>query len=183
MRRPNPLLWLYYQYGGRLPPSYRDWVRHDATCRTWLVRVLLRTIVWLAPIFAVLLVVLVAVGGSWSIALGAILLGVLVALRFTLANAMESVDARLVKYGFPPGHTTATSSALLTSTPIERTTCAILPLPSLLVRAAMPAQLFGFEEDGWRHLAPLRTRWCQGSLGIAQPGRPMLLTSAVRTEH
>jgi hypothetical protein len=111
VRRPNPLLWLYYQYGGRLPSSYRDWVLHDATSRTWLVRVLLRTVVWLAPIFAVLLVVLVAAGGSWPIALGSILLGVLVALRFTLANAMESVDARLVKYGFPPGHASATRRA------------------------------------------------------------------------
>lgn len=111
MRRPNPLLWLYYQYGGRLSSRYRDWVLHDATCRTWLVRVLLRTIVWLAPIFAVLLVVLVAVGGSWPIALGAILLGVLVGLRITLANAMESVDARLAKYGFPPGHASAARRA------------------------------------------------------------------------
>lgn len=111
MRRPNPLLWLYYQYGGRLPPRYRDWVLHDATSRTWLVRVLLRTIVWLAPIFATLLAILVAVGGSWPIALGSILLGVLVALRFTVANAMESVDARLAKYGFPPGHASATRRA------------------------------------------------------------------------
>ena len=111
MRRPNPLLWLYYQYGGRLPARYRDWVLHDATSRTWLVRALLRTVVWLAPIFAVLLVILVAVGGSWPIALASILLGVLVALRFTVANAMESVDARLVKYGFPPGHASATRRA------------------------------------------------------------------------
>jgi hypothetical protein len=111
VRRPNPLLWLYYQYGGRLPSRYRDWVLHDATSRTWLVRVLLRTIVWLAPIFALLLVILVAVGGSWPIALGSILLGVLVSLRFALVNAMESVDARLAKYGFPPGHASATRRA------------------------------------------------------------------------
>jgi hypothetical protein len=111
VRRPNPLLWLYYQYGGRLPSRYRDWVLHDATSRTWLVRVLLRTIVWLAPIFALLLVILVAVGGSLPIALGSILLGVLVSLRFALVNAMESVDARLAKYGFPPGHASAARRA------------------------------------------------------------------------
>lgn len=108
MRRPNPVLWLYFQYGGRLPERYRDWVLHDATCKTWLVRVLLRTVIWLAPVFAILLAVLVFAGGSWPIALGSILLGVLVSLRFALANAMESVDARLVKYGFPPGHASAT---------------------------------------------------------------------------
>lgn len=105
--RPNPVLWLYFQYGGRLPDRYRDWVLHDATCRTWLARMLLRTVVWLAPAFAALLVVLALVGGSWAIALGSVLLGVLVSLRFTLANAMESVDARLVRYGFPPGHASA----------------------------------------------------------------------------
>ena len=109
--RPNPIQWVGYAFGARLPDRYRDWVLHDATSRTWLVRVLLRTIVWLAPIFAVLLVILVAVGGSWPIALGSILLGVLVALRFTVANAMESVDARLVKYGFPPGHASAARRA------------------------------------------------------------------------
>lgn len=111
MKRPNPALWLYYQYGGRLPARYRDWVLHDATCRTWLVRALLRPIVWLAPVFAVLLTVLVLAGGSWPIALGAILLGVLVSLRLAVANAMESVDARLAKYGFPPEHASATRRA------------------------------------------------------------------------
>lgn len=111
MRRPNPALWLYFQYGGRLPDGYRDWVLHDATCRTWLVRVLLRTVVWLAPVFAILLAAVVLTGGSWPIALGAVLLGVLVSLRITLANASESVDARLVKYGFPPGHASAARRA------------------------------------------------------------------------
>ncbi len=108
MRRPNPVWWLYFQYGGRLPDRYREWVLHDATCRTWLVRMLLRTVVWLAPAFAILLTVLVLTGGSWPIALGSILLGVLVSLRLAVANAVESVDARLVKYGFPPEHGSAT---------------------------------------------------------------------------
>ncbi|OLF12905.1 hypothetical protein BLA60_06515 [Actinophytocola xinjiangensis] len=107
IRRPNPVLWVYYQFGGRLPGRYRDWVRHDATSRTWLVRVLLRVLVQLAPLFAVLLVVLSGLEGSWPIALGATLLGVLVSLRLAVANAQESVDARLAKYGFPQGHATA----------------------------------------------------------------------------
>ena len=104
MARPNPVLWLYFQYGGRLPARYRQWVLHDATCRTWPVRVFVRTLVLLAPAFIVVLVVLVRIGGQWPIALGAILLGVLVSLRFALADAMESVDARLARYGHPPGH-------------------------------------------------------------------------------
>lgn len=107
MTRPDPFRWLLFQYGARLPPRYRDWILHDATCPTWLPRVLLRTLVQLAPAFAVVLVVLLQFDGGWGIALGALLLGVLVSLRLTLANAAESVDGRLVRYGFPPGHGTA----------------------------------------------------------------------------
>lgn len=107
VRRPGPPRWVLFQYGVRLPDSYRDWVLHDATCRSWLARVLLRTLVQLAPAFAVVLVVLLQFDGGWAIALGALLLGVLVSLRLTLANAVESVDARLVRYGFPAGHASA----------------------------------------------------------------------------
>jgi len=107
MRRPNPLLWVLFQYGVRLPDRHRDWVLHDATCRTWLLRILFRTLVQLAPAFAVVLAVLLQFDGGWAIALGALLLGILVSLRLTLANAVESVDARLVRYGFPPGRGTA----------------------------------------------------------------------------
>ena len=107
MTRPGPLRWVLFQYGVRLPDRYRDWVVHDATCSTWLARVLLRTLVQLAPAFALVLVVLLRFDGGWAIALGALLLGVLVSLRLTLANAAESVDARLVRYGFPPGHASA----------------------------------------------------------------------------
>lgn len=107
MTRPNPIRWLLFQYGVRLPARHRDWVLHDATCPTWLPRVLLRTLVQLAPAFAVVLVVLLQFDGGWGIALGALLLGVLVSLRLTLANAAESVDARLVRYGFPAGYGSA----------------------------------------------------------------------------
>lgn len=107
MKRPNPVRWLCFQYGLRLPADHRDWVLHDATCRTWLLRVFLRTLVQLAPAFAVVLFVLLQIGGAWPVALGALLLGILVSLRLTLANAVESVDGRLMRYGFPPGHGTA----------------------------------------------------------------------------
>lgn len=107
MTRPDPVRWLLFQYGVRLPDHNRDWVLHDATCPTWLPRVLLRTLIQLAPAFAVVLLVLLRFDGGWAIALGALLLGVLVSLRLTLANAVESIDARLVRYGFPAGHGTA----------------------------------------------------------------------------
>ena len=38
MTRPDPIRWLWYALGGRLGPRYREWVLHDATCRTWRLR-------------------------------------------------------------------------------------------------------------------------------------------------
>src|SRR2546423_1031293 len=101
-RRPNPVLWLYFQYGGRLSPAYREWVLHDGTCRTWLLRALIRRLVQIAPIMAGLLLLLRGVfGGPWGLVLGSLLLGFLVFLRFGLAYASESVDARLTPYRYP----------------------------------------------------------------------------------
>lgn len=107
IRRPNPLLWLYYQYGGRLPAAYREWVLHDGICRTWMLRAAVRRLLQIAPILGVLLAILVVLGGSWPIALGSVLLGFLVLFRFALAYSAESVDSRLVRYGYPPGHASA----------------------------------------------------------------------------
>lgn len=108
MRRPNPFLWLYYQYGGRLPDTYREWVLHDSTARTWLLRVVLRALMRLAPILAGLALLLRAVlGGPWPLVLGSLLLGVLVYLRFVLTLAQDGTDSRLTRYGYPPGHATA----------------------------------------------------------------------------
>ena len=106
VKRPNPVLWLYFVYGGRLPDRYRDWVLHIATTPTWLVRAFGRGLTQLAPILLALLAAMVVFGGSWPIALGSTLLGFLVALRIILAFAQDNVDARLVQHGFPPGHGT-----------------------------------------------------------------------------
>ena len=107
-KRPNPLLWLYYQYGGTLPASYREWVLHDATSRTWFLRVVLRAFVQLAPIMAILVIILRGVfGGPWLLVLGSILLGVLVFLRIALTLAVQNVDSRLTRYGYPTGYATA----------------------------------------------------------------------------
>lgn len=107
-KRPNPALWVYYQYGGRLPQKYRDWVLHDATCRSWLLRVVLRGLVQAAPFLVGLYLALGFLGGAWGIAAAAILLGVLVGARIVLTSAADSVDARLVHYGYPSGHGSAT---------------------------------------------------------------------------
>ena len=103
--RPNPLRWLAYQYGRRLPARYRDWVLHDGTCRTWMLRVALRGLVQCAPAMAVLVLVLRGLlGGPWPLVAGSILLGVLVYLRFALTVAVDSVDSRLVRHGYPAGY-------------------------------------------------------------------------------
>lgn len=106
MNRPNPVLWVYYQYGGKLPERHRAWVLHDGTCRTWLLRVVLRGFVQAAPFLVLLYVGLGLLGGAWGIAAAAVLLGVLVGTRIVLTSATDSVDARLAHYGYPPGHGT-----------------------------------------------------------------------------
>jgi len=104
-RRPNPLRWLYFQFGGMLPARYREWVLHDATCRTWFLRLLLRGFVHMAPVIAVLILVLRGLfGGPWLLVLGSIVLGVLVYLRMLLTIAVDSIDSRLTRYGYPPRH-------------------------------------------------------------------------------
>lgn len=106
-RRPNPLWWVYYQYGGRLPDRYRDWVVHDVTCRTWLPRVFVRGLVMVAPVAAALFALLLWLGHSWPLAAGSLVLGVLVNLRYSLSYSEESTNSRLSRYGYPPGHATA----------------------------------------------------------------------------
>jgi Family of unknown function (DUF5313) len=101
IRRPDPALWLYYQYCGRLPDRYRDWVLWDGTCRTWMVRVVLRGLFLVAPIVAVMIGAVVVFGGSPVLALGSIVLGLLVSIRYSLSYSVESVDARLLRHGFP----------------------------------------------------------------------------------
>jgi hypothetical protein len=101
IRRPNPALWLYYQYRGRLPQRYRDWVLHDGTCRTWMVRVVVRGLFLVAPIVGLMIAAVVVFGGSPLLALGSIVLGLLVSIRYSLSYSVESVDGRLLRHGFP----------------------------------------------------------------------------------
>jgi hypothetical protein len=108
MRRPNPVLWLYYVYGGRLSERHREWVRYDGTCRTWLLRALARGLAQIAPIDIALFVGLLAFGISWPLAAGAVLLGILVSIRYALSYAVENVDTRLARHGYPAGHGSAT---------------------------------------------------------------------------
>lgn len=102
--RPNPLQWVRYAFGGRLPDRYRDWVLHDTTSRTWLWRFVLRVVVETLPLLIIGFVVLtlltpVPVGLTF----GALAIALVTSLYFTVTSADELTEARLVKHGFPPG--------------------------------------------------------------------------------
>lgn len=99
--RPNPYQWIRYAFGARLPDRYREWVLHDATCRTWLLRHAARLLVQVIPVVIVLLVLLLVLPGAWWVAPIALGLGVLVGTGFGLAVARESVEVRLGKQGYP----------------------------------------------------------------------------------
>jgi hypothetical protein len=44
--------------------------------------------------------------GSWPLAVGAVVLGLLGMLRYVLSYSVESVNSRLSSYGYPPGYGT-----------------------------------------------------------------------------
>ncbi|WP_214366858.1 DUF5313 family protein [Pseudonocardia sp. H11422] len=98
--RPGPLRWLWYALGAGLPPRYRTWVLHDATCRTWQLRHFARAFVQMSLVAVPVL--LVVPGPLWIRWVG-ILLGWLVALQYALFNMYESVEHRVLKAGYPAG--------------------------------------------------------------------------------
>lgn len=99
-RRPTVLQWLWYAYGGGLPRELAQWVLHDTTARTWVLRHLSRAVVQLLP---VLVVCLVAVPVSFGYRISAAGGGLLLALTFSLAYMTETTEHRVAKAGFRPG--------------------------------------------------------------------------------
>lgn len=97
--RPNPLRWLWYAVGGRLPEKHRSWVLNDVTGKTWMWRHAARASVMLAPLIFVWLLL----PGPLLLRLGLCLMAALVGYFYSLAYAEESGDGRLTKNGFPPG--------------------------------------------------------------------------------
>ncbi|SFD90662.1 hypothetical protein SAMN04487819_10519 [Actinopolyspora alba] len=96
--RPNPVLWLWYVYGGRLPERYREWVLHDVTCRTWALRHIARVFVQVSPGLLVLLLP----GPLWITAM-CVVGGLLMSLLYSTSSMVESCETRLVKHGYPLG--------------------------------------------------------------------------------
>jgi hypothetical protein len=104
VRRPGPARWVWYAVGGRLPERYREWVLYDATCPTWVARHLLRTAV---PLTLVSVPIVLFVPGPLWVRLCGLLLGWLVSAQFAIFLLHDSVDHRVRKAGYPPGHAQA----------------------------------------------------------------------------
>ena len=99
IRRPNPALWVWYAFGGKLPDRYAEWVLHDVTCRTWALRHFARSLLHLLPLCALALLL----PGPLSIRLSAIALGLMVGLFYSLCYMGELAEHRVIKHGYPPG--------------------------------------------------------------------------------
>lgn len=105
MVRPNPIRWLWYSFGGRLPRRLSPWVLHDTTCRTWVLRHVLRIVVQIAPFVAA--IVVFVPGPLWLRATSA-LGGAIMGMIFAMAYVHETAEHRLVKAGYPAGTGVAT---------------------------------------------------------------------------
>jgi hypothetical protein len=100
VRRPDPVHWLWYAVGGRLPARYRTWVLHDLTTRTWPLRHFARAVVQVAPVIVVLLLV---VPGTLAIRIAAVTAGLLLGLLYSGAYMYEIVEHRVGQAGYPVG--------------------------------------------------------------------------------
>jgi len=91
--------WLWYTFGGRLAPRYREWVLRDNTARTRWLRQAVRGTVQISPLAVLMLVVMPF---SWLTG-ASILLGLLLGLWYSMAYVDQTGDRRLTKHGNGPG--------------------------------------------------------------------------------
>jgi hypothetical protein len=99
-KRPGPARWMRYAFGGSLPPEFDEWVLHDTTARTWVLRHLVRALVQISPL--VLVILLFLPGPVWIRVVG-VVAATAMALLFSLAYMAETTDRRLTKAGYPSG--------------------------------------------------------------------------------
>lgn len=96
--RPNPALWVWYAFGGRLPKRHGAWVLHDVSAPTWLLRHAIRSLVQVSPG----LLFLLAPGPMWIKAM-ALLGGAILAVWYGMAYAEYTCEHRAFKQGYPLG--------------------------------------------------------------------------------
>jgi hypothetical protein len=113
VKRPNPLMWLWYAFGGKLPDSYREWVLHDATAPTWLLRHVIRRLVFMLPILVLLFVFFtVILDYDTTIVLLALCLGIYAGTYYALIFSTHSVDSRATRHGYPDQYASQVRHAL-----------------------------------------------------------------------
>ncbi|MER2225363.1 MAG: DUF5313 family protein, partial [Rhodococcus sp. (in: high G+C Gram-positive bacteria)] len=78
---PNPLQWLGYSVGRKLPDSMQDWVRNDLIGDWAVPRHLIRSMVPFIPVFAAFMLF----PGPWALRASMVLLGVLLALFYSVS--------------------------------------------------------------------------------------------------
>ena len=109
--RPDPLRWVLYAFGARLPARHRSWVLYDVTTGTWVLRHAARTLVQLSvPV----LLIIAFVPAPLGLRLGMALIGVILGLAFSMAYMTETVENRVGKAGHPIGSAQAGRDRLST---------------------------------------------------------------------
>ncbi|HEY8301168.1 MAG TPA: DUF5313 family protein [Jatrophihabitans sp.] len=98
--RPGPVQWLRYAYVGSIAPQHRDWVLHDATAKTWVLRHAARYWAIIGPL---VVVAMLALPASWQLRVLSCLTAAMSMMVFYLAYSTESVDRRVEKAGHPSG--------------------------------------------------------------------------------
>jgi hypothetical protein len=96
--RPNPVRWLWYALGGRLPYSCREWVLYDLTSRSWVFRHLARALVQHSVWLLLLLLPIPLDLRVWML-----VAAVSVGLVFSLSFMEDASERRLIRHGFPAG--------------------------------------------------------------------------------
>lgn len=112
VRRPNPFQWVWYAWGGRLPQGYREWVLRDLTRPGWLLRHVLRALVFtMTVLVGVFAIVIFGLHARLWIALASVPIGIIVGVYYSVSYAWESADTKLTKYGYPGGYGTQVREA------------------------------------------------------------------------
>ena len=91
LKRPNPLQWIWYAFGGGLPEDRREWVLHDLTAKTRALRHLVRSMLLISPLVGFWLFVPASLG----LRLALVLMGLIVGLasRICQANGTDKIPA------------------------------------------------------------------------------------------
>ncbi|NMM92523.1 hypothetical protein B2J88_51265 [Rhodococcus sp. SRB_17] len=96
--RPNPFQWLGYALGRKLPASMQDWVRNDLVGDRSVPRHLIRSMVPFVPVFVTFLLF----PGPLALRGSMVLLGVLLALFYSVSYMAQNRSRRLERHGLPP---------------------------------------------------------------------------------